>query len=156
MDFIWPLVAMPVASLLYTAYVIARDSRHKLPDCVVPLSTLGPGAAKKTSYVPSHRREIRWVSMNECEDLIHTSTDIIFIDLGSPDEEKHFPIEAEHVLSISPSNILDVLQWLPPETTVVLYGASDLCTSMIWTVRNLAGVAPVYVLKAPAIHSEVA
>jgi hypothetical protein len=156
MDFIWPLVAMPVASLLYTAYVIARDNRHKLPDCVVPLSPLGPGVAKKTSSLLSCGREIRWISMTECEDLIHTSSDIIFIDLGSPDEEKHFPHLADHVLSISPNHILDVLRWLPPETTVVLYGASDLCTSMIWTVRNLAGVAPVYVLKAAAIHSEVA
>jgi hypothetical protein len=156
MEFIWLLVAMPVVSFLCSAYLIARDNRRKLPDCVVPLSTSGLWSAKKTSPPTSRGREIRWTSVGECEDIIRSSRDVIFINLGPPEEEKQLPISPAHALSISPRHVLAVLQWLPPETTVVVYGASDLCASMIWTVRNLAGVAPVYFLKTAPVHSEVA
>lgn len=155
MEFIWIFLAMPVVSFLCSAYLIARDNRRKLPDCVVPLSTSGLWSAKtKTSTPTSCGREIRWISMKECEDIIRTSSDVVLINLEPSEEGKQLPIPDEHVLSISPSHVLNVVQWLPPETTVVLYGASDLCASMIWTARSLAGVAPVYVVKAP-VHSEV-
>lgn len=94
--------------------------------------------------------------MKECADIIRASSDFVFIDLGPPGEGKQFPIPADHVLSISASRVLDVVQRLPPETTVLLYGASDLCASMIWTARSLAGVAPVYVVRAAPVHSKVA
>lgn len=48
MDFIWFFVAMPVVSFLCTAYLIAKDHRRKLPDCVVPLSTSNSWSARKT------------------------------------------------------------------------------------------------------------
>jgi hypothetical protein len=156
MEFIWLLVAMPVVSFLCSAYLIAKGNRRKLPDCVAPLSTMGLVSAKNTSSLPSCGRKITWISMKECEDIIRTSSDVVFIDLGPPEEGKKLPIPAAHVLSISPSHVLDVVRWLPPETTVLLYGASELCASMIWTARSLAGVAPVYVVKAAAVHSKIA
>jgi hypothetical protein len=156
MDFIWFFVAMPVVSFLCTAYLIAKDHRRKLPDCVVPLSTSNSWSARKTLNPPSRGREIRWISMEECEDIIRISSDVVFIDLGPPGEGKQLPIPAAHVLSISPSHVLEVVQWLPSEATVLLYGASDLCASMIWAARSLAGVAPVYVVKAAPVHSKVA
>ena len=155
MDFIWFFVAVPVVSFLCTACLIATDHRRKLPDCVVPLSTIGLVSAKKTSPF-SNRRKIRWISMGECEGIVRTSSDVVFLDLGPPEEDKRLPMRAAHVLSISPNHVLGVVQWLPPETTVVLYGAYDLCASMIWTARSLAGIAPVYVVKAAPVHSKVA
>jgi hypothetical protein len=156
MDFICFFVAVPLVSFLCTFYLIAKDHRRKLPDCVVPLSTSGSWSARKTFNPPSRGRKIRWISMRECEDIVRTSSNVVFIDLGPPEEGKQLPIRAAHVLSISPSHVLDVVRWLPPETTVLLYGASDPCASMIWTARSLAGVAPVYVVKAAPVHSKVA
>jgi hypothetical protein len=156
MDFIWFFVAVPLVSFLCTAYLIAKDHRRKLPDCVVPLSTIPWVPAKRISSLPSNGRKVRWISMKECEDIVRTSSDVVLINLGPPEEGKRLPVPAAHVLSISPIHVLDVVRWLPPEATILLYGASDLCASMIWTARSLTGIAPVYVVTAAPVLSKAA
>jgi len=72
---------------------------------------------------------------------------VIFIDLRPESESKSTPFPQSHALSIAPGQLVDVLRWLPPSSSVVLYGASSLCASMIWAVRDLTGPAPIYVLS---------
>ena len=155
MNFIWPLVAMPAFGLLYTAILIVRN-KPDLPDCVTPLPVRPRDSLKAPESFRGSRREIKWISTKEFGDIDFQSDDVLFIDLRSPDDSKPLPRSAKHVLFITPNRLVDVLRWLPPETSVVLCGASDLCKSLVWSIPNLAGAAPVYVFTDDPVHSEVA
>jgi len=56
MHFIWMLVAMPILALIYTAFVVARGERPKLPDHVIPL---GKPALDSTIKLGSRHQDKR-------------------------------------------------------------------------------------------------
>jgi hypothetical protein len=156
MYFIWMLVAMPIFALVYTACVVARGEKPKLPDPVIPLRK---PVLDSTTRLGSHhqgKREVQWITQKNFESLTQGNDDVIFIDLRPENESKAAPFPHTHALSIAPGQLVDVLRWLPPSSSVVLYGAPSLCASMIWAVRDLAGSAPIYVLSETPVHSEAA
>jgi len=91
-------------------------------------------------------REVKWISAKECEALLRTYCDVIFIDLRSGKENAPIPLAVSEILTVSPSQFSDMLRWLPASSSIVLYGASDSCASLLWSTRNIHGGAPVYVL----------
>jgi hypothetical protein len=156
MNWIWVLVAMPLASLLCFVYLIGRQGGEtaqsyagRVAKAIVPI-------ALKSRLLPQGKRKICWMSAREFEALVHRSDDVILIDLCSNCTEKPIEFHAPHVLLIQQRGLLDVLQWSPSSSSVVLYGPHDVCASTIPTIRKVSGSAPVYLLPESLNNSRVA
>ena len=146
MDYFWVLIAMPLLGLVYFVCVLMRTPRGvRLPDCVTPIPPANNGIVQiRQGRTPE--REVKWVSTKECETLLLRSSDVLFIDIRTGPRKAPIPIDVPEVLTLTPSQFFDMLRWLPASSSVVLYDASDACTSLLWSTRNIRGWAPIYVL----------
>ena len=157
MFFIVMFFAMPVLALCYTIYVVSTEGKAKRSSYVTPRPS--PTIFHSTpDSIPSSqsRREIKWISTKEFEVLLRSSDEIIFIDLRPQARKEPIPFSLTHILYIDPGQLLEILKWLPAESSAVLYGTSDLCASVLWTTRDISGFAPFYVLTEAPMRSEVA
>lgn len=156
MFFIVMFFAMPVLALCYTIYVVSIEGKAKRFAYVTPLRspTIFYSTADSTSSSQS-RREIKWISTKEFEVLLRTSNEIIFIDLRPEARREPIPFSLAHILYVDSSQLPEILKWLPAESSAVLYGTSDLCTSALWSTGSISGSAPFYVLTEAPMHSEV-
>ena len=155
MYFLWLLVGIPVVAIICTAGEIVRDWRARLPERMVPLTPVRFPSVDAVPPPIMPKRQIKWISMKECEGVVHNSYNVVFIEIRSGSEGKALPFPATHVLSIAPSQLADVLRWLPPDSCVVLCGEVDLCSSILGSLDDIAGSASIYLLKGEPAHSEV-
>lgn len=142
MNYFWMLIAM--LALAYFTFIILRRGGSKSPKCVTPLPRR---ETNSFSTIDNHdsERKVKWITERECELLLRRSGDIVFVDMRSKDRTP-IPFTVREVLVLNPSQVYDLLRWLPASSSVVLYGASNLFTSVLWSTRHLNGWAPIYVL----------
>lgn len=67
-----------------------------------------------------------------------------------------FLVPTALVLSITPHDLIRVLEWLPGNRSAGFYGASDFCISMIEENPCMEGSAPLYILEGNFDHLEAA
>jgi hypothetical protein len=91
--------------------------------------------------------------MRECESLVRGNDDVIFVAIRPYSEGKTLSFAAMSVLSIPPGQLVDVLPWLPSQSSVVLLGEVDLCTSIVESLDEVAGSSPIYALETARIRS---
>jgi hypothetical protein len=156
MSLIWVLVVLPTICLLYIASVIVRGNKPISTIYVTPLPRL-PFGVRTTIGVPyGIHRTIKLVSARELDEIMKGPADAIFIDVkaagsGTPDS-----LLGIHALSVEPVELFEVLKWIPPETSIVLRGASDLSKAIIWSGHNIVGLAPVYIITGDLFQLEAA
>lgn len=153
MEFILLIIETVVVVVLCTARAIVRSWKHKVPECVVPLcsSRLHSIDAARTSM--RSKPQVKRISVKECENLIHSFDNVVFIALRQGSERTPLPFRATHAVSIAASELVDVLK-LIPDCYVVLCGEVDLCSSIFETLEDIARSTPVYVLESTAACSE--
>jgi hypothetical protein len=150
MDYFWILVTMPVIGIAYLVFVIIRRGEVKFSKSVTPVPRAHPDRMRMIDN-RAPKRKVKSISDKECERLLRESSDVVFVDLRS-EGRTPIPFAVPEVLVLSPGQIFDMLRWLPASTSIVLYGTSNLCTSVAWSARSIHGLAPVYVLdQGPAI-----
>jgi hypothetical protein len=147
MYFLWALLTIPAVVVLYTACVIVRDDQTGPHGRASELWLSGSSSVVRHGSEPQNSRAVRQITAEELDDLAHQSNDVILIDLRSRWERTPISIPVAHTLFIAPSQLQDILRWLPPASSVVLYGASGLYDFMTSAVRHLTGSAPVYVVR---------
>ena len=143
----WVLIALPLVSMLYFAWVIAwqKPAAHIASQtCWSLASNLDPRT------FPRSKRTIKWMSSREFDSIINRFQDVIFIDLLPKTSERRRPFAGAHFLFVSPQELGDVLRWAPPSSCVVLYGPPNLCKEMVSAARTITGSAPVFVLAVKA------
>jgi hypothetical protein len=138
--------ALPSEALFCAACLIVHDGHAELRGRASVLH-LGHDPIVGTPSNLKGSRAVELISAEELRHLLYQSDDIILIDLRSNWERKSLASPAANTLSVAPSQLRDLLFWLPPASSVVLYGSSDLCVSVTRVVRHLPGVAPIYVLR---------
>ena len=156
MNWIWVLVAMPLASLLCFFYLISRPGGRNAPNHAGRVASAIAPIALKSGLLRRGKRKIGWISAREFEGLVQRSDDVIIVDLGSNSIGKPVEFHAPHVLFIQQRGLLDVLQWSPSSSSLVLYGPHDVCASTIPTIKKVSGAAPVYLLSEKPNSSRVA
>jgi hypothetical protein len=150
MLFVVIFFAMPILALCYIVYVVSSGGKTTMRGCATSLPPTPINSTTSLVEVVQKKREIKWISTNEFEDLIRNCEEVIFIDLRSQARKEPIPFPLAHVLYVDSRHLLNILKWLPAASSAVLYGTPDLCASVLWTVRNISGFAPFYVLtEAP-------
>jgi len=142
MYFPWLLVAMPLVGLFCAVYISLRDEKRL--------------RAETMARSMSKRRRVTWISRSECDALLRTCEDVVIIDLTMRQANASDVLPSDRTLSLRPDQMLNLLKWLPPESSALVYGVSDVCALRLWTKRNLPGIAPIYVMTEIFEHSEIA
>jgi hypothetical protein len=114
----------------------------------------GPRTNICTSY--GIHRKVKLISSRELDEIMKEPTDAIFIDVKPSGSSDPDPLTGVPALSVGPLELFEVLKWIPPETSIVLRGASDLSKAIIWSGHNIAGQAPVYIITRDLFHWEAA
>jgi hypothetical protein len=156
MYFLWALLLLIVAIVLYTAWQILRFVRRPSREKVATVRPLSDPHLRPTRVTRKQTRKLKWVSMDEYTTALAGAEDLIVIDLRPDSQRSPFPLPAAQVLCIGLSELSEMLEWLPGDRSAVIYGASDLSVSMIQASPCMCGSAPLYVLNADCASAEVA
>jgi hypothetical protein len=154
MSFMLLLMGIVLVAVVCTAREIVSGWRCGPPRYVVPLPLSRARSIDAVHHAPIRRRPVKWISMRECESLVHSSADIVFIALSRASDGAPLSFPGPHGFSIAPSQLADVLRWLPPGSRVVLCGEVDSCSSILESLDDIAGSRPVYVLKTTNVHAK--
>ena len=149
MNFMWLLIGIVVVAVICTAREVVKGWRHKLPESMVsvPSPHFHSLGAFRPSSIP--KRQVKRISMTECERLIHTSENVVFTSVREGSGGKRLPFPEMHVMSIAPNELVDVLKLIPECCVVVLCGEVELSSSILGSLADAAGSAPVHVLEKP-------
>jgi hypothetical protein len=147
MGFMCLLLLIVFVAVVCTAREIVRYWRRNPPEYLVPLHSTRSGAIEALRSSAMRKRHARWISMNECEKLVHTRNNVVFIAIKSEGYNDPPPFPGVTYLSVSPNQLIDVLRWLPPGACVVLDGEIDPCCSVVEPLDRDTGSASLYLLR---------
>lgn len=156
MVFLMALGALAFGVLSYAAWLILRSGRRGSRDSSASGRSSSIQLRNAPQLVHCRTRPLKRISLHEFAGVLSESGDLIVIDLRPCSERAPFPIPHAHVLSISPGELTEMLEWLPPNRSVAFYGASDITMHMIETDPFISGSAPLYLLQGNRADSEVA
>jgi hypothetical protein len=83
-------------------------------------------------------------------------SDLIVVDLRAEAKSAPFPVPDALVIPVSPNDLIEMLECLPPDKSVAFCGASNLSIFMITTSPCMEGSAPLYLLEGDLGLAEVA
>jgi hypothetical protein len=155
---LWSLSAIALAGVTIPIWQISRIGRHNYFDDsqVNPLPSAGrtpvpalpvqvPGGSEPAQ---KQTRPTKWISVDVFRTLLgDESNHPVVIDLRPESQWTPFPIPDVFVLRLAPQDLIDVLAWLPPDRSVVFYGASNFSIFLIEISGCMEGSAPLYFLE---------
>jgi hypothetical protein len=156
MYFIWILLALLCASVLYSIARTLGSSRKTSADHVVALSDSNILLKREMPTQQAARSELQWISLEEVYGLPGNSDDVLVIDMRPSSKKNPLPYPISHPLTISLTQLLDVLPWVPSDCSVILCGAPSFCILMAGAIHRAAGSIPVYLLREDSFEREVA
>ena len=150
MNLMWILVAVPLASLLYFAWVVGRQkpTLHAI--------SFAPGSPSPVASLREPlrgKRTVKWISSSELEGLVRKFEDVILVDLLLENGKGAPPSSGPRTLIVGSDQLCEVLRWALPSTCVVLYGPLDLCKSMLKAAKGMEGHAALFILPVSSKHS---
>lgn len=83
MQWIWVLVGMPLAGLLWFVFLMCRTGGLRAPDYVGHVAKAFAPNKWEGGLSLRCNRKISWISASEFEAFVQRSEDVILIDLGS-------------------------------------------------------------------------
>lgn len=124
-------------------------------DCSLRKPASSLGIVPKTQS--RERRPLKWISLKEFVLLLQQNPrDFIVIDLGTEASLFTFPVPDVFVLTVAPSELLEMLERLPSDRSVVFYGRFAFGIARIQMSSPIEGSAPLYFLKDSLDRLEVA
>ena len=154
MVFMWLLMVIVLVAVIGTAREIMRGWKPAAQRSAVVLRTPRYRPPAPRSFATSGTHTAKWLSISDCERLVHGNDKIIFIAIGAS-REGCLPFPELTSICIPPHELGDVLRWIPPGQTVVLCGQIDLCLSTVRLEELNAGTTQIYVLRTQPAHSMV-
>jgi hypothetical protein len=144
---LWFTPAIAVATLTYPLLPIRRSSKRLFLNRVRSASQ--PPVSLRIAPKPARRqkRPIGWVSFIEFRSLLEQDADgLVVLDLRIDARQVPFPLAEAFALPVTPNELMEILAWLPPNRSVVLYGADAISIVGIERSPSMEGSAPIYFL----------
>jgi hypothetical protein len=140
------LSVLPVLGFVYSICFVVREERAKVSDgALAPAVPLLDSPVRQDPFLD--KRQIKWISMKEFITLSGRSENLILMVLRRKTESMSIPFPESHILYIEPDRVIDLLRWLPPSCGAILYGTSTCLSPIVSAIRNLAGSAPIYMVR---------
>jgi hypothetical protein len=142
------LFAMILTGLTYPVWRISRSGRRAILNWTPSVSQLSVPLNGESHSAQRQKRRMEWISFKEFMTLLKKDfSDLIVINLRVDAHWGSFLAPTALVLPVTPHDLIRVLEWLPEDRSVVFYGASDFCISMIEKSACMGGSAPFYILE---------
>jgi hypothetical protein len=156
MDFLGSLLAKVQAVPISYAWRLMRPEKPQLRDCISPDSD--PPRQLEAVPAPARKqtRMIERISIGEFMLVLAKCRNLVVIDLRTDKQFAQFPVLTATVMRVRAHELLNVLEWLPADKTLVFCGASIFNTIIIESSPCMQGSAPLYVLEGDLRHMEVA
>jgi len=156
-----PFVFLSVILLLSFVYLASRISQFGLAQLrkkSVALSQPSAGLRWVPDSFKRQRRAILWISLEELKSLLDRDPDdLIVLDLRFEAEwMPPFPLPKAMVLPVTPSELTEILGWLPSKRSLVFYGSCAHWIPAIEECPSIQGEAPFYLLDDRPSFLEVA
>lgn len=155
MVFLMALVALVFGVLLYAAWLILRSGRRHSGNSRASSRPSSIQVRSDPQLAHCRTRLLKRISLSEFANVLRESGDLVVIDLRPCGERTPFPVPHDHVLSISPCELTEMLEWWPLNRSVAVYGASGITMHMLETNPYIGGSAPLYLLQGNRAESEV-
>jgi hypothetical protein len=156
MDFVLLLLGIVLVAVICAAQRIVTGSKQ-LParqDTHRPLSP--PNSNTTTRPSLKRKRELRSISVTECETLMHDSDGVLFVSINETGQRGPLPFHDMYALVMTPRQFANEVRWFPSNTCVVLCGDVALCSSALGLLENVPETLPIYMLRNRSSQWEVA
>jgi hypothetical protein len=123
------------------------------------ISTIKPerNLRSSTNRYSKSRRPIIGISFEELENLLQQDPDnLLILDLRMSNQVPSLPVAEALVLTVTPSELTEILIWIPPNRSIVFCGPQSRWQSKIMSSPSIEGTAPFYFLDDNFRYSEVA
>jgi hypothetical protein len=148
MIFMWLLIAIVLVAIMCAGHELVQRWKPGVPGRAIPLRS-------SREVIPAtSKRHAKWISMAECERLLHSNRNVFFVVIRSYGVSGPLPFWGIHAVSISPGEIVDVLQWIPTHDIVVFCGETDVCSSLFERREDGVGTASIYILNRQLIQAK--
>ena len=144
---LWFLLAILQAVTLYAVWRMGRSGSRKLRGSVPfapPLPAHISSAAESTT---KWTRPMKWISIGKLVAVLTKCRDLIEAGLKPDVQWVSIPVPRAFGLPTSWRERENELKWFPADSTVAVYGASNLCISKIEACPCIDGSTPVHVLE---------
>jgi hypothetical protein len=157
MDFMLLLLGIVLVAVICAAQRIV--TRRKQPparqDTRRPMSPPNSTATARPSL--KGKRQLRSISIEECETLIHESDGVLFVSINDTGQRGPVPFHNMYALAMTPRQFANEVRWFPSHTCVVLCGDVNLCSSvLLGLLENVPEIPPIYMLRDRSSQWEVA
>jgi hypothetical protein len=156
MDFMLLLLGIVLVAVICAGRSIVTGWKQPPARPVTPRPKLPshPIDRGHSSFKP--KRELRSISIKECETLIHASDGVLFVSLNENGKRRPLPFYNMYALVMTPRQLANELRWFPFNTCVVLCGEVSLCSSVLGLLENVPEIPPIYRLRETPSRWEVA
>ena len=156
MDFMLLLLGIDLVGLICAARGIVEGwkqppARPVTPRPMLPSNSIAGG---HSSFKP--KRDLRSISIQECETLIHASDGVLFVSLSENGKRMPLPFYNMYALFMTPRQLANEMRWFPSNTCVILCGEVSLCSSVLGLLENIPEIPPIYMLRDNQSRWEVA
>lgn len=156
MDFLLLLLGIIFVAVICTAARIVTGRKQPL----VRQGTrrlLPPSHSTAPSHPPLERGpELRSISIKECETLIRSSGEVLFVAVNETGHRRPLPFHNMYALNMTPRQFADEVRWFPANTCVVLCGDVNLCSLALGLLENVPEIPLIYMLRDRSSRLEIA
>jgi hypothetical protein len=153
MHFLWFLLAMVLVVPIIDVWMTRRSAKRELCSCKQPVSQ--PSVPLETS-AKEQPRMIKWISIGEFMTVLKRCNDLVVFDLRADAQRVPFLVLKAPVIPVTQEELVQVLEWLPANRTVAIFGATNLSVFMIETGLILKRSEPLYLLDGDPSFLEAA
>jgi hypothetical protein len=156
MDFMLLLLGIALVSVICAAQGVVNGWKQPRTRPVTKRPMLPSYSIVTDRASLKRKRELRSISITECETLINASEGVLFVSINEAGERGSLPFCNMYALVMTPRQFADEIRWFPHDSCVVLCGDVSLCCSAIGMLEDAPEIPPIYMLRDSPRHWEVA
>jgi hypothetical protein len=156
MNFMLLLLGIVLVSVICAAQGILKGWKQARTRPITKRPTLPSYSIVTDRASFKRKRELRSISVKECETLIHAPGGVLFVSISEAGERGSLPFYNMYALVMTPHQFASEIRWFPPGSCVVLCGDISLCSSVLGLLENVPKIPPIYMLRDTPRRWEVA
>jgi hypothetical protein len=156
MDFMLLLLVIAFVSVICAAQGVVRGWKQPRARPVTKRPTLPSYSPVTGRATLKRKRELRSISVKECEALIRAPEGVLFVSINEAGEGGPLPFYDMYALVMTPRQFANEIRWFPPNVCVVLCGDVNLCCSALGLLENVPEIPTIYMLRDTPRRWEVA
>lgn len=147
MDFMLLLLGIVLVSVICAAQGIVKGWKQPRIRPITKRPTLPSSSSLSGRASLKCKRELRLISIRECETLVRYSDGVLFVAISETGHPRALPFHNMCILNMTPRQFASEVRWFPHDSRVVLCGDINLCCSALELLENVPEIPLIYMLR---------